>query len=173
MLDEITSENMGALAFGKVLFDHLNKHYSGFALQSYGDPAGNQQAQTDDQTPFSMLERAGITAWPAPTNDYEERTTVLDNQLRTITEGRPAIMIDPRCTQLIRGLAGAYMFRRVRVSGEDRWHDQPVKDATSHVCESLHYAMLGDGLGVALFSQQWQEEYESVDKWAPAGRQFE
>lgn len=173
VLDEICTENMGALQFGKILSDFLSERYSNYAIECYGDPAGNQQAQTDDTTPFLMLEKAGITAWPAPTNDYEERTTVLDNQLRMITAGQPAILVDPKCTTLIKGLAGAYMFKRVQVSGEDRWRDTPVKDATSHVCEALHYGLLGKGLGDQLFSQHWQEEYEAVDKWAPDKRYFQ
>ena len=173
VLDELTTENMGALQFGKILKAFLNEKYAGFAVEIYGDPAGNAMSQSDDSTPFAMLEASGITAWPAPTNDYEERTSVLDNQLRQIVEGRPAFLIDPRCIVCIKGMAGAYMFRRVRVSGEDRFHDQPVKDATSHVVESLHYAMLGKGLGQELFSQGWQEEFDAVERWAPPAKQFE
>jgi hypothetical protein len=173
VLDEFCTENMGALQFGKLLSDFISEKYSHYAIECWGDPAGNQQAQTDNQTPFMMLEKAGITAWPAPTNDYEERTTVLDNQLRQISEGRPAFLVDPRCTTIIKGLAGAYMFKRVQVSGEDRWHDQPVKDATSHVVEALHYGMLGKGLGDQMFSQTWQEDYEAIEKWAPDARHFQ
>ena len=68
----------------------------------------SQHSQTDEQTPFDMLELAGLSAWPASTNDYETRTTVLDVQLRQLHEGQPAILIDPRCTTLIKGLAGAF-----------------------------------------------------------------
>ena len=173
VLDEVCTENTGALEFGRVLNKFLNERYSNHPVQFWGDPAGNQHSQTDSTTPFMMLEKAGITAWPTHTNDYEERTTVLDIQLSQIVDGVPAFLVDPKCTTLIKGLAGAYMFRRVRVSGEDRFHDQPVKDATSHVVEALHYAMLGKGLGEQLFSQHWQEEYESVESWAPNQKQFE
>lgn len=173
VLDELVTENSNAYAFGKTLNKFLNERYSGFAVEVYGDPAGNQMAQTSDDTPFLMLEAAGITAWPAPTNDYEERTTVLDKQLREIVQGQPAFLVHPNCVTVIKGLAGAYMFRRVRVSGEDRYHDVPVKDSTSHACESLHYAMLGRGLGTQLFSQAWQEEYDQIEEWHPPKRIFE
>ncbi len=172
VLDELVTENMGAKRFGEILSEFINKRYDNYSLQLYGDPAGSQHSQTDEQTPFDMLELAGLSAWPASTNDYETRTTVLDVQLRQLHEGQPAILIDPRCTTLIKGLAGAYMFKRVQVSGEDRWHDQPVKSPESHVCESLHYGLLGMGMGDQLFSQAWQQEYDSVESWSPAMRLF-
>ena len=87
-------------------------------------------------------------------------------------EGNPAILIDPRCKTLIRGLAGAYQFKRVRTNDGDRFHDKPVKDSTSHVVESMHYGLLGAGEGAELFNSGWIEEYDSVendfDGWAPA-----
>ena len=127
VLDEIVTENMGAKKFGEILKSHLNKHYANFAITIYGDPAGNQQTQVDDSTPFLMLESIGLTAWPAPTNDFEERITCLDNQLRMIEAGRPALLVDTRCVTLIKGLAGAYLYRRLQVRGEDRYQDVPVK----------------------------------------------
>ena len=173
VLDELCTENMGALKFGQLLSEFLSKRYSNFQLECWGDPAGNQHSQSDESTPFSMLEVAGIHAWPAETNDYETRTTVLDNQLRQLSEGTPAIMFDPRCTMLIKGLAGAYMFKRVQVSGLDAYHDVPVKSPESHICEALHYGLLGMGMGEQLFSQGWTEEFESVEKWAPPARMFQ
>ena len=172
VLDEFTTDNMGALEFGQLLIKFLNDKYPNFAMEFWGDPAGSQHSQTDSTTPFIMLEQAGIYAYPTHTNDYESRTTVLDNQLRQITDGAPSFLVDPRCITLIKGLAGAYMFKRVRISGEDRFHDLPVKDATSHVCEALHYAMLGKGLGEALlFSQVGEDDYGG--DWHPDQKQFE
>ena len=173
VLKEITTENMGALQFGQVLRDFLNEHFAGFSMQLFGDPAGNQMAQTSDDTPFMMLERSGLEAWPAPTNDFEERTSVLDDFLARLIEGRPAILVNHSCRVVIKGLAGAYMFKRVQVSGEDRYRDDPVKSPESHAVEALHYAMLGKGLGQMLFSQEWQEAYEDVEKWRPDPKMFE
>lgn len=172
VLQELVTTNMGALRFGEILRQILNESYPNFNVDSFGDPAGSQMAQTDDQTPFMMLERSGIYAWPAPTNEFEQRTTALDVNLRRMIEGNPAILIDPRCKTLIRGLAGAYQFKRVRTNDGDRFHDKPVKDSTSHVVESMHYGLLGAGEGAELFNSGWIEEYDSVendfDGWAPA-----
>ena len=65
------------------------------------------------------------------------------------------------------------MFKRVQVSGLDAYHDVPVKSPESHICEALHYGLLGMGMGEQLFSQGWTEEFESVEKWAPPARMFQ
>ena len=105
-------------------------------------------AQTDDKTPFMMLKQSDIRAIPAPTNDFEERVTVLDELLIKLVDGHPAITIHLRCKTLVRGLAGEYHFRRIRVVGEEKFRDKPDKGPTSHVCEALHYGLLGAGEGV-------------------------
>lgn len=178
VLEEMTSVNTSARTFGRALRRRLNEAYPTHTIEAWGDPAGSQQAQTEDETPFDMLYIEGIEASPAPTNDFERRIEALDGQLRTLIEGRPAIVIDPSCTTLIRGLAGAYQFKRVQVSGEDRFHDKPVKGPESHVCESLHYALLGAGEGASAFSTEWSEQQKMIDKdyggrWAPPSRFFE
>jgi hypothetical protein len=63
----------------------------------------------------------------------------------------------------------------VKVSGEDRFHDRPVKDSTSHVVESAQYALLGAGEGDAMFTSDWSEESSDLadQGWAPEGRFFE
>lgn len=171
--DEVATVNTSALAFGQILRRHINGRYPEHVVRIWGDPAGNQQAQTRDETPFDMLRSCGLDAMPAPTNDFEKRTTALDENLRQMIDGVPAVQIDPACKTLIRGLAGSYQFKRVRVSGEDRFHDQPVKDPTSHVVESAHYALLGEGEGEILFTSDWAENMKVDDGWAPAARLFE
>jgi hypothetical protein len=79
---------------------------------------------------------------------FEERTTALDVLLTKLVGGEPAILVHPRCRVLIRGLAGEYQFRRLQVAGDDRYHDKPHKNAVSHVCEALHYGLLGAGEGI-------------------------
>jgi hypothetical protein len=112
VLEETVTENMGALEFGRVLKKHLNgEEYRDLPYEGIGDPAGSAMAQTDDKTPFMMLTQSGISAVPAPTNDFEERTTALDEPLGRLVEGLPAIVVSPTCKTLVRGLAGEYHFR--------------------------------------------------------------
>lgn len=174
VLDELVTENMGADRFGRLLRNLLNEKYSGFEVEEItGDPAGSQMAQTRDETPFMLLEANGIEALPASTNDFEERVAALDNQLTRLVEGQPALLVDPSCTTLIRGLAGEYQFRRLQVVGREEFRDKPDKGPTSHVCEALHYALLGAGEGTALFDTGWDLEYGEVDSWAQPDHIYE
>ena len=174
-LAELCTVNTSARTFGRLLRKFLSDRYAGYTVAVWGDPAGSAQAQTEDHTPFDMLLAEGVEALPAPSNDFEKRCEAIDGLLREIIDGRPAMMIDPACSTLIRGLAGAYQFRRVKVSGEDRFHDRPVKDSTSHVVESAQYALLGAGEGDAMFTSDWSaDSAELAEKgWAPEGRYFE
>lgn len=164
VLDEVITENMGAKRFGQVLRSVLNEKYASFKVNAYGDPAGSAMAQTDDETPFMMLELAEIYAYPAPSNDFDIRTECLDTQLTQLIEGEPALLIDPSCTTLIRGLAGKYQFRRLKVSGDERYEDKPLKNAESHICEAVHYGLYGAGEGDSLFDGSgWREETQEIE----------
>jgi hypothetical protein len=174
VLDEITSVNMGALRFGKILSAFLNEKYSGYQFEFTGDPAGSQMAQTREETPFEMLMAAGIDAYPAPTNDFEQRIESLDGLLRQLVDGQPGIVFDPQCHMLIRGLAGAYQFKRVQVSGADRFHDKPDKTKESHVCEALHYGLMGAGEGgIHHWDNVWEQATQDIEEWAPPAHLFE
>lgn len=157
MAAEVSLENTSVHSFGMILRQYLNEKYPNFSIGGYGDPAGVANAQTRDETPFDMMSAAGVNLWPAPSNDFEERVTAVDIVLSKLIEGEPAFIIDPSCKVAIKGLSGAYQFRRVQVAGEYKYHDKPVKDKTSHVCEAIQYAMLGGGEGDNLFSQPWEE----------------
>lgn len=180
VLRELCTVNMGALNFGRILRLELNKHYPGFSISLWGDPAGTQQAQTRDETPFEMLaipapEGGGLIAYPAaPDNDWEKRITALDSKLTSLIDGQPAILFDPSCVTIIKGLAGAYQLKRIQVSGEDRYADKPDKGPESHACEATHYGLLGGGEGISLFDMDdGMGDYGEVESWRPDPSQFE
>lgn len=146
VIDELVSEDMGAARFGQNLKKLLNERYPGNGVKIWGDPAGEQRAQTDEQTPFKIMRAAGIPAVPAPTNDFTLRREAVVRNLSTLTmSGQPALMISSRCKQLRKGMAGGYKFKRIQVSGDERYQDKPDKNMYSHVCEALQYLMVGGG----------------------------
>lgn len=146
VLYELCTQDMGALKFGKELSKFLNRKFPENAdFEFYGDPAGEDQSQTRDESPFDMLRLSGIDALPAFTNDPVVRQNALDDLLCTVNEGQPAIVFDPGCKTLIKGLDINYQFRRLKVSGTERYHDKPEKNMWSHVCEGLHYGLMGAG----------------------------
>jgi hypothetical protein len=174
VLQELCTTNMGADRFGVLLRKILNEDYASFVIQeTTGDPAGSAMAQTRDETPFDLLRISGIDAVPAHTNDPEVRYATLDQLLRQLIDGQPAIIVDPSCHTLIRGLGGEYQFRRIQVAGQERFTDQPDKGATSHVVEALHYGLMGAGESETLYEQSWDYGMEGVDSFAPDSRYFE
>jgi len=64
IIDELVTEDMGAVNFGKLLHEKLSREYCGCQLEIYADPAGEQRAQTDEIRPFQILWNQGIEAWP-------------------------------------------------------------------------------------------------------------
>lgn len=144
IFDELVTFDMGAVNFGKLLKQELNSKYRGFKFEIYGDPAGDIRAQTDEETPFLALAAQGINAFPTHTNDFiVRREVVVDYLQRLDFTGRPAFAITPGAPTLRKAMGGGYKYKRMQVSGEDKFKDKPDKGKFSHVAESLQYLVLG------------------------------
>lgn len=147
ILDEIVTEDMGAVRFAEALRRKLNSApFAGHKSRGTGDPAGMQRSQVDERTPFDVLSASGIHADPAYTNDFLLRREAIASALTRLTmRGRPALVVHPNAKTLVKALTGGYCFKRVQVTGEERFQDQPVKNKFSHVAEALGYLMVGEG----------------------------
>lgn len=154
ILDELVSQDMGMLRFAGLLKDLLATRYPGLAVEIWGDPAGMQRAQTDERTPFDILRAAGLQARPAPTNDPLLRREAVAAALSRDIDGRPGLLLSPRCRTLIAGMAGAWRYRRLLVAGEARYQDSPEKSRFSHVCEAAQYMLAGAGEGRRLLTPE-------------------
>jgi len=143
-IDELVTEDMGAVNFGKLLKEKLSREYCGCELQIYADPAGEQRAQTDEVTPFQILWNQNIEAWPTYTNDpIIRREAVADYMMRLDFSGKPAFVVGPKCKMLRKALAGGYKYKRLMVSGDSRFQDKPDKGRYSHVADAQQYLVLG------------------------------
>lgn len=144
ILDELVAEDMGAVTFGRMLNEKLQRDYCGCEVQVYADPAGEQRSQTDEVTPFQILWNQGIEAWPTYTNDFTvRREAVADYMQRLDFSGRPAFVVGPKAKMLRKALAGGYKYKRIQVTGEQRFQDKPDKGRYSHVADALQYLVLG------------------------------
>lgn len=143
---ELVTEDMGAKRFAELLRQAMHERYPGFHFAAItGDPAGEGRAQTDETTPFQILRAANIQANPAPTNDFTKRRESVVACLSRLIDGQPGLMIHPQCVQLRKGMAGGYNYKRIQVSGEERYRDVPDKGMYSHVCEAGQYMLVGAG----------------------------
>ncbi len=153
VLDELVTDNMGAKRFGKELGRMLRQpeYRSAVAVEIFGDPAGEQRAQTDERTPFDILNAQGIHAIPCHTNDFTIRREAVANCLMRMTHmGRPGLIISPKARMFRKGMAGRYQYRRLRVAGDERYEDKPNKNDYSHICEAGQYLLVSAGEDHAL-----------------------
>lgn len=145
-LEEFISDDMGATRFSQFVVTELKKLFPDAEYRGWGDPAGAQRAQTDEDTPFAVVNAAGLPIDPARTNDFILRREAVANALTRLTiTGKPALVISPRCRVLRKALVGGYCFKRIAVSGTARYRDVPDKNHFSHISDALQYAMLGEG----------------------------
>jgi len=159
-IDELVTEDMGAKQFGEQLNKKIQRDYAGYELEIRGDPAGDQRAQTDERTPFMVLQGAGINAYPAPDQDPIIRREALAAAMtRMVMNAEPGLQISPKCKVLRKGLQGAYKYRRLQVSGQERYQDKPDKNMYSHVCEAAEYLMVSAGEGYKVMGGNVNKDY--------------
>jgi Phage terminase large subunit len=145
ILDEVVTEDMGAVRFAEQLGSRIRSGYPGRSIRGWGDPAGMQRSQVDERTPFDVLHASNLPIDPAHTNDFVLRREAVGVSLQRLTmRGRPSLAIHPRCSTLVKAMGGGYCFRRIQTGGE-RYADAPLKDRFSHVAEALGYLMIGMG----------------------------
>jgi len=153
ILHELVAQDMGIVRFAELFRIEAAQRFPGSALQVYGDPAGDYRAQTDERTPFQILRSAGIKAYPAGNNDVALRLEAVTTALTRLVDGQSGFLVDPRCVNLLKGFRGGYQYRRMQVSGADRYEERPDKNKFSHVHDALQYAMIGGGEGRSLMGQ--------------------
>ncbi len=147
-LRELVVTDMGAVRFAQAIKfmiatdfpDHLNR------VRLWGDPAGDQRAQTDETTPFQIMRQAGLMVMSAPTNDPIIRVEAVTGVMERLVDGMPGFLVDPSCTVYIAGLEGGYHYRKLQVSGAgERYDTSPDKNRYSHVHDAGQYVCCGAG----------------------------
>lgn len=169
---ELVTEDTGVIRFAAELKRFLGEHFPDWPILTItGDPAGDQRQSGDseERTVFQLLKANGIEAVPASTNDFAIRTEVVAATMRRMIDGEPGFLIHPDCKITRKGLQGGYAFKRVKVSGDERYRDVPDKNAFSHPCEAGQYMVMGTGEHRALLPPQPPpvkvEVIPSVNHW--------
>lgn len=155
VFDEIISENidpkgMGIDRFSDNVIDHCARAFPrNTPFEDYGDPAGAQRVQTDEKTVFQILQGKGIDIQPGE-QTLAMRLECVRKPLNTLRGGEPQFILHPRCKVARKGFMGGYHYRRVQVSGGDRFQDKPDKShPISDVHDSIQYVatrLFGDVL---------------------------
>lgn len=165
-IDEVVATRMGAKNFAKELGKLIRSKYAGYTIIITGDPAGDADAQTDEQTVYQILDANGINATPAYTNDAAIRIEAVTNLLTQMTiTGAPAYLVSPHCKMYRKAMSGGYCFKRVQVTGDEKFKDKPDKNNPfSHVADAGQYQLLGAGEGFAVIGQDAEEFNAPMDE---------
>ena len=143
VFDELCGQDMGLKRFVRdVVRPHLFANYGGLPIIATGDPAGVRRSETDEVTAYMILRDCGINAKPARTNSFLARFNAVDSLLMKLVGGKAAFQLDKRCKVLHKGFLGEYKFRRLKVTGDDRYVDSPDKNEFSHPHDALQYAAM-------------------------------
>lgn len=165
---EIVTTDTGIVRFASLLKAFLAEKCPGWPIGSItGDPAGDQrnEADNEERTVFQILAANGVFAVPAWTNDFSVRVEAVGKPMRTLIDGEPGFLIHPDMRVTRKGLQGGYKFRRLKVSGDERYEQSPVKNAYSHPCEALQYGEMGAGGGQAVLLPVSQERAEDAREY--------
>lgn len=150
ILDELIGDlgGIGAVRFGEALARLLRDRYPAHQVgQAWADPAGTSRASTDEESWMDAISAAsGVRFRGTATNGILPRLEAVRAPLGRMIDGRPGILISPRCRTLRRALLSGYAYKRQRLpGGGERYEDVPAKSEHSHIADALQYLLLGGG----------------------------
>lgn len=135
--DEVIGEDMGIERFADQVIAHCGEYYPQYEFEDIGDPAGESRSQTDEKTCFQILRAKGIDI-RAGLQSEAIRLESVKKALNTMVDGKPGLVVSPRCKMLRKGFLGGYHYRRIQTARE-KYHDHPEKNEFSHPHDALQY----------------------------------
>ena len=143
---ELQSWESGILSHGKIVQSESATYFPGCPFVDYGDPAGNQRAQTDEKTCVQVLrEEYKINVLNGPVATAQRELPIRKALTTTTADGQPMMLIDPRCTWLISALVGGYQRREIAGVLTDQLADNEY----THIVDALGYVVSMIGQAVA------------------------
>ena len=143
ILKEYTAEDMGIRTFAKnIVIPSLERDfpYNKIGI-SRADPSGTAGDDImEELSCIGELNSLGIDTAPARTNDLEPRIGAVRYFLNTMIDGQPAFQISREGAPILRrGFTKDYCFKRISVSGEERYREIPHKNMSSHPHDGVQY----------------------------------
>ena len=145
---EVIGSNMGIDRFSSLLRQHIDETYPGYEISAvWTDPAGENRDEIFETIVNDHLRAVGLPVKAAPTQDPAQRIEAITRPCGRFIDGKPGFLVNTsRCPTLHKALSGAWMFRKVRVSGGERYEEKPTKSHPySDVGDALGYALVGGG----------------------------
>lgn len=173
VIKEYTAEDMGIRTFAKnIVIPGLQRDFPYCKIgTSRADPSGiAADAIMEELSCIGELNSLGIETIQARSNDLEPRIGAVRYFLNTMIDGQPGIIISREgCPQLRRGFVKDYCYKRISVSGEERYKEVPHKNMSSHIQDGLQYQAMEWAADRILSDKAPQK---TVDVWNPVLRIF-
>lgn len=183
IIAELCSENMGVRQFARdIVKPFLQRNFYGIKIAfSYIDPAGAGRGEAEAKSAMGILNDAyidnddndvieplnlGFETEPAPTNDPTKRIDAVNSYIIKLVDGEPGYLVSRKCPMIRKGKIGGYQYKRVQVSGEERFKDKPDKNKYSHPADAEQYLALGFAGGYVV---DYQEDYDEYDDFEEVG----
>lgn len=173
VLKEYTSEDMGIKSFAEgVVLPALSRDFPYCKIGiSRADPSGIKSDEImEELSCIGTLNTLGIITIGARTNDINARIGAVRYFLNRMVDGKPSFAMDKyACPTLRRGFTKDYCYKRLSVSGEERYREVPDKNTVSHPHDALQY------IAMEFAAERIIEEKapkEKVDMWNPGLRIF-
>jgi len=143
--EEVAATNVGLEKHvTERLRPRLINGYPGFKVAVIGDPSGVAKGNVAEESCFDALKRLGLSAFPAPTNEIENRIRAVEALLARQTNGGPSLVISRRgCPLLCRAMAGGYRYLKNKEGAlKTAKPDKNDPEGFSHVADDLQYVAL-------------------------------
>lgn len=146
ILKEYLAEDMGIRTFAQnVVLPALQTDFIYNTIgASEADPAGMaSDGIVEELSCIGELCSLGINTNAAHTNDPSVRISCVRYFLNTMIDGQPALQLNREsCPVLRKGFINGYHFKRLSISGDERFQDKPNKNKFSHPHDALQYGLM-------------------------------
>lgn len=147
VLKEYTAEDMGVRTFAEsIVLPGLQRDfpYNPKIGISRADPSGARRDEIMAEFSFiGELNSLGIETVGALTNDISPRLSSVRFFLNKMIDGKPGFIMSRKgCPTLRKGFSKDYVYKRIAISGEERYKNIPDKNHASHPHDALQYSCL-------------------------------
>jgi hypothetical protein len=174
VLKEYIASDMGIRTFAKnvVLPDLPVSFPYNKVGESEADPSGAAgDAIMEELSCIGELNSLGIKTNGATTNDPDIRISSVRYFLNSMIDGQPAYLLSREgCPVLRKGFINGYVFKRLSVTGDERYQDKPNKNKFSHPHDGQQYGLMK--FASDRIVENKRPEANKIDMWNPVLRIF-
>lgn len=146
LLKEYVAEDMGIRTFAKnIVIPGLTRDFPYCKVgESEGDPSGaNGDQIMEELSCIGELCALGIKTNAASTNDIEVRISSVRYFLNNMIDGQPGFVLSRDGAPITRkGFINGYHFKRLAISGDERYQEKPNKNRFSHPHDATQYGAM-------------------------------